>query len=347
MYTPLLKYYNLEHKFFKDFCCILKKVCYNMLMVKSYTKTLSIFAVIATITLLTINSSPLSVFADNATNFNVNVRESISVSITTPSTWASGNIDTFLRNKVNVSVTSNNSAGFTATMSSKTTNTSLTNTTKSSYTLPTLASSSTRGSFPANYWGYSLDDTDAGSTSSTYNAMVASNATPITLLTTSSATSGSKDFYFGAKGNATLASGTYTGTVVVNVVSGVIDSSTNPVTPTNPATPGGTDNTATYSAAPIGSTSQGSTTYTYRRTNSGNNTQTVTTEVSEGNNVNNYIGYTPPQGETYRTNSNVANNTLLTTGLATAAAIATASGMFFFIVVSQREEDDDEETPQN
>ncbi|MBO7718387.1 hypothetical protein J6S37_02750 [Candidatus Saccharibacteria bacterium] len=313
-------------------------------MVMSYTKTLSAFAAVTTIALLGVTSSPASFAVDSNTNFNVNVKEAISVSVTTPSTWASGNIDTFLRNKISVSVTSNNSAGFTATMSSKTTNTSLTNTTKSSYTLPTLAASSTRGNFPANYWGYSLDDTDAGSATSTYNAMVASNATPITLISSASATTGSKDFYFGAKGNVTLAAGTYTGTVVINVVSGVIDNN-NPIVPTNPATPGQTDNTAAYTAAPTGSTTSGSTTYTYHRTSSG--TEIATTEVSEGNNVSAYVGYTPPQGETYRTNASTAANTLLTTGLATAASIATASGMFFFILVSQREDDDDEEAPQN
>ena len=310
-------------------------------MVKSYTKIFGVLAA-ATISLYGFNA-----YADetNNTNFNVRVGEALSVSITTPDEWASGNMNEFLRNKVNVSVTSNNSAGFTATMTTKTANTALTNSTMSSYTLPTLTSNTTRANFPANHWGYSLDDVDAGNNSSTYAALVGAGSTPITLLTSNSATTGSKDFYFGAKADATTASGTYTGTVVINVVSGVIDNTTNPVTPTNPATPAPTDNTAAYTNAPTGNSSQGATTYTYRRSAGTGTTATTTTttEVSEGDNRSAYTTYTPPQGETYSTVSNISSGALLASGLAATAMTAASSGLFLFIASRKRDEEEDED----
>lgn len=312
-------------------------------MFRSHTKISGTFAIIAAV-IISLTSN--SVFAEENTTFNVNVRESLAVSVTTPTEWASGNVDQFLRNKVNVSVSSNNAAGFTATMTTKTADTSLTNQSKSTYTLPTLSASTTRGNFPANYWGYSLDDVEAGSSSSTYAALVGAGSTPITLLTSSTATSGSKDFYFGAKGDMTLASGTYSGTVVISVVSGVIDS-TNPVTPDNPAGPASTDNTAEYTPAPTGG-SNGSTTYTYRSSSGSGatGTTTVTTEVSDGDNVNSYVGYTPPQGETYSTVSSVASGSTLASGLAAAATMAAATGIFLFITSKKREEEEDEEEDQ-
>ena len=283
-----------------------------------------------------------SVFATDAnTNFQVNVLESLTVSVTTPTTWASGDMDEFLRNPVSVSVTTNNSNGFIATMTAKTTNTALVNTSNSSYTLPTLTTSSTRSAFPANYWGYSFNDTVAGSGTSTYNAMVASNATPITVLQSSTATTGNRDFYFGAKGNASLPAGTYTGIVVINVVSGTTGSS-NPVTPTNPATPNPSSNTAVYHSSPTGGSTNGTTTYTQRSTTSGNTT--TTTEVTDGNNV---AMYTAPQGVMSNTLSNVSTNSTIATGLALAATVAAASGMFMTIAARREGEDDeDEDEPQ-
>ena len=277
--------------------------------------------------------------ADDKTNFNVNVKEALSVSVTTPSSWASGNIDTFLRNKVSISVVSNNTAGFTASMTTKTTDTSLANTAKNTISLPTLSANTTRSNFPVNYWGYSLDDTDAGNNSSTYRALVGSNSTPITLLSSTSATSGSKDFYFGAKADATKAAGTYTGTVVINVVSGVIDNS-NPATPTNPASPSGNEQVAEYHPAPTGNTSNGATTYTY--TSGG----ATTTQISDGDNRAAYEGYTPPQGVTYKTSSRIATNTTLAGGLAATATFAAASGIFFFILLKKRDDDEEEENPE-
>ena len=318
-------------------------------MVKSYTKTTGIVAA----TLISIFSfNPAFAASEYNTDFNVNVKEVLSVSITTPTEWASGDINTFLRNKVNVTVNSNNTAGFTASMTTKTTDTFLTNTSKNTFTLPTLGSNTTRSSFPTNYWGYSLDDTDAGSDSSTYSALVGAGSTPITLLSSTSATSGSRDFYFGAKADLTKAAGTYTGTVVVNVVSGVIDPSTNPVTPTNPATPtntGGSGNPSpAYNPAPTGGSSNGTTAYTYTTNGSGSssNTSTTTTEVSDGDNRGAYEGYTPPQGETYSSNTNINSSSALATGLAVTSALAAASGTMFFILAKRRKDEEEEEQQQ-
>ncbi len=279
----------------------------------------------------------IKVSADENTTFNVNVEESLSVSVATPTTWASGGIDTFLRNKVSVSVTSNNLAGFTASMTTKTADTSLVNTSKNSATIPTLNTTTypsgvAKSSFPANYWGYSLDDTDSGNNSSTYNALVGASSTPITILSSNTATTGNKDFYFGAKADITQASGTYVGTVVISVVSGVVDNSTNPITPTNPVTPGG-DQVASYDGG------RDVTSYTYSSTNTSTGTRSTTTQISSGNNQSAYNGYIPPQGVIHDAQNGKTNNTTLVAGLGIAAAVAATSG-FFFLAAARR---DDEE----
>lgn len=303
-------------------------------MVKSAPKVITNISVICAILAVSFIGFQNTNAADNT--LEVNVKEALSVSITTPTSWASGDINTFLRNKMSISVVSNNTAGFTASMTTKTTDTSLVNTAKNTITLPTLASGVTRSDFPANYWGYSLNDTDAGNNSSTYSAMVGSNGTPITLLSSNSATSGSKDFYFGAKADATKAAGTYTGTVVINVVSGVINNA-NPATPTDPVTPSGNEQVAEYHPAPTGGSSDGTTTYTYT---SGGST---TTQISEGDNRGAYEGYTPPQGVAYKTSSGVSANIMLASGLAAVSALAAASGSFFFVLLKKKDDDDEDE----
>lgn len=319
-------------------------------MVKTKTKVITETMIVAVIMTLFL-SNFFSVFAvENNTNFQVNVKEALSVSISIPSSWASGDIDEFLRNKVSLSVNTNNTAGFTASMTMKTATTSLVNTSKNTITLPTLSARSTRRSFPANYWGYSLgttatlnnqtyNETNEGNLNSYYYPLVNNTATPITVLTSNSASTGSQDIYFGAKGNASLASGTYVGTVVINVVSGVIDNNTNPITPTDPVTPG-PEEIAEYEPAPTGNSASGATSYTYRRSSSG--TSTTTTEITEGNNVSAYDSYTPPQGVFSDTTTNLSEGSDLVTTLATAASVATASGLFFFIAAKRREVDEDE-----
>ncbi|MBR2543334.1 hypothetical protein IKF03_01940 [Candidatus Saccharibacteria bacterium] len=271
---------------------------------------------------------------DGNTNFNVNVAESLFVSVSTPTDWASGYADAFLRNKVSVNVVSNNTNGFTASMTTKTDNTALVNNTNNTYTLPTLASTTSRANFPANFWGYSFDDTESGSDTSNYGALVGVNGTPITILSSSTASTGSKDFYFGAKANVTQASGTYTGTVVISVVSGVIDPGTNPITPVNPVTPNPTPNTPTYNS------SSNVTSYTYNPTVP--NTDTTVTIIDTGDTRGVYNGYTPPQGVTRTTSAKTQAFSTLATGLAVAATIATTSGMFL-LFAARREEDDENE----
>lgn len=278
-------------------------------------------------------SSASAVEGGGNTDFNVDVKEVLSVSVSTPTNWATGDIDTFLRNKVSINVVSNNTNGFTASMTTKTTDTSLTNTSKNTITLPTLTANTTRADFSANYWGYSLDDTEPGDNSSTYKPLVGLGGTPITILSSTTASSGSKDFYFGAKANATLASGTYTGTVVISVVSGVIDN-TNPVTPIDPVQPNPIPNTPSYNST------TNVTSYTYNPTVP--NTNTTTTDVVSGDVRGVYEGYTPPQGVTRSVTAKVQNFSNLATLLAIAATIATASGIFFFFAARREEEDDDE-----
>lgn len=286
-------------------------------------------------------------------NFNVNVVESLSVQITTPSTWASGDVNTFLRNKVNLTVSTSNSSGYTASMYSGNSTTDLAN--DSSHTIPTLSSSSVRSSFPSNKWGYSLGtannvittaETDAGNTSAVYAAMRTDTTNPIAINSKNTAVNNdSTDIYFGAKADVTQAAGTYSGDVIISVVTGVIDSSTNPTTPTNPAvdaddTTSG-DNYATYvqskgvSVAYSGtSTSTGS---GYTGDGSTDTTNVKTTEIIEGQ-------YTAPLGVTTTTTATniVENNNALAIGLAVTATVAAASGMIFFIA-GKRDDDDDEE----
>ncbi|MBR2994548.1 hypothetical protein IKF32_01365 [Candidatus Saccharibacteria bacterium] len=282
------------------------------------------------------------------TTFQVNVKESLSVSITTPSTWAVGDVDTFLRNKITVNVSTNNEYGFVASMTTKTSDTAL-NHVNNKGTIPTLASNATKSSFPVNRWGYSLNDTDPGNNSSTYSALVGVNGTPIVLISNSqSHTINSRDVYFGAKANSTKASGTYTSTVVISVVTGSAPDNP-PVNPTDPAVPDDTEEEPHYNPAPTGG-SNGTTTYTYTRTSGSGSTatSTTTTQVSDGDNRNAYVGYTPPQGVTNRstTTENINGSSSLATGLAVTSAVAATSGTIFFILAQRKkdeEEDEDEE----
>lgn len=321
-----------------------------MLTKKVIVSSVSIFA----LTLLLPNQlqTKNAIAVEQNTQFQVNVRESLVVSITTPATWATGDVDQFLRNKINVSVSTNNADGFTASMTTKTSSTDLVHVADKG-TIPTLASSSAKSSFPTNRWGYSLNDTDQGNDSSTYNALVGASSTPITLISrTESQTVSNKDVWFGAKADTSKPSGTYVSTVVISVVTGVIDNNTNPTTPTNPAQPDSNENTANYSGTgtTTGNTTNGSTTYTYRR-NSGSGssaTSATTTEVSDGDNRNAYVGYTPPQGVTTRqtTTESVSDGSSLATGLAIASATAATSGALFFILAKRKKDDDDEEEEQ-
>lgn len=278
--------------------------------------------------------------------FEVNVKDSLSVTISTPTeaAWATGDAGDFLRNKISVNIVSNNSNGFTAGMTTGSANTYLTNTSKNTIHLDTLSSNWTRSNTSTtNFWGYSLDD---DSETGTYSPMVAYSTTPITILSSSNGTTGSKDVYFGAKADLTQAAGTYAGTVVISVVTGTGGDALDQGEPVNPATPVTTDNTPAYNPS-TGGSANGSTTYTYRSTNLVAATESVTTQVSEGNNTSSYNGYTPPQGVTENTVSNIASGSTMATVLATTASVAAASGILFFIVAKRKKDDDDEEEDQS
>lgn len=279
-----------------------------------------------------------SVSADNSSNltFQLNVQEVLSVSVTTPSTWARGNVGDFLQNKVTIGVTSNNIEGFTASMATEDSASTLYHSSKSTATLPTLTSATTRAAFPENYWGYSLDDSTSGDPGSSYNPLTGS--TPITLISRNTSLAAnsstvSQDVYFGAKANLNQASGTYTGTVILYVVSGA-DSENNdtPVVPSNPVQP--TDDTANDGIATYDNTNS-RTIYT---TTSGD---TQTTTINEGNATD---AYANAQGVTNTTSSNIYDGSMLTTGLAVTASVAAASGIFFFILAKRKKDDDEEET---
>lgn len=284
------------------------------------------------------------------TTFQVNVKESLSVTITNDHTSEStGNVGDFLRNKIDVEVATNNANGFVAFMHSQST-TNLTNAIDSSAVIPTLASANTRSAFTNNRWGYNLTkttsgspaasaDTPAGNPSSTYSPMTTSN---IALIQgTAGTTSGSQSIYFGTQADINKASGTYLGTVVINVITGTsVMPSSDPTDPATPQDDTPNDNQATY-IANAGSSGNGRTVYTTTSTNSTTGATTTTTQVSDGNTTSSYAA---PAGETLRTDSNISENgSTVATGLAVAATVAAASGAFFFILAKRKEDEEEDE----
>ena len=325
-----------------------KRLCYNVIMLKTKTKVTTgivglalIFSAVAVNILSSDQSHAACSSSPCNTTFQVNVQDTLAVTITTDYSDGTGNTGSFLRNKISLSVSTNSSNGFAASMypqNYSTDNAPLVNTVDSSKTLPTwtgttyysCGGTSACSNFPVNKWGYSLNDTS--SYAGTYYAMTGTSASPTTVLT-SSGTSGSKDIYFGAKIDSTQAAGTYEGKVVISVVSGT----TTPSTPSNPATPSDDtsgDTTATYD------TTNNRTVYT--TVSSTDSTTTTTTEVSTGDNRSVY-SYAAPQGESKTTESNIASTSQLATGLAVASATAATSGLIFFILAKRREDDEDEE----
>ena len=341
-------------------------------MVKQTPKVIFKSVLLFTSTLLSVSGAS-SVFAvtpqEYDADFQVNVKETISVSITRPSSGAAGDINEFLRNDFAINVNTNNTEGFTASMYADIYGSTvpLTNTTHSSSTLPTLTTSAgiARSSFPANYWGYSLgqykldgvtqssytlngktySETAAGNDNSLYYPMISrsSSSNPIVIMdgATTPKSSGTQNIYFGAKSDASLRAGTYTGTVVVSVVSGGI-ASNNPVTPTNPARPSddNVSNGAAYRSGTRGVGSSGTSGTTIYTTTSGNTTKT---EISGGDNRE---AYAHPQGERYETFTDV-NEGLPITGLVMASTVAAFTGFTFFILAYRDDDDDEDEEQEN
>lgn len=345
-------------------------------MVKQTPKVISAITLSVSSLLTLFGANPAFATDEYDMTFQVDVKESLSVSITRPAASAAGGVNEFLRNDFSIDVISNNSEGFTASMYADVTGNTvpLTNTSISTATLPTLTASAgiNRSAFPANYWGYSLgqytldgvtqnsytlsgktySETAAGNDSSKYYPMVNSTATPIVIMdgVTTPKTTGTQNIYFGAKGDDTTKSGTYSGTVIISVVTGGIDDDDNPVTPDNPVNPdvdptpnddnaaytGGTGDGATQGVGSSGTV--GTTVYT---TTSGN---TTTTEVTGGDNRS---AYANPQGERYETFSNIADGALPITAFAMASSVAAFTGLTFFVLAYRDDDDDDDEEEEN
>ncbi len=324
------------------------------------TNLLSSLAILTVATCATINiNSNEAVFATastcstvngvttctNSTTFNVNVSETLTVSITKPQTWASGASDSFLYNKINVSVASNNPAGITASMTTSAADPSLVNTVDNLQTISTISSAGgvALATATGNSWGYSVVNANAAAPTTYYGMVGLGSASPIEIAATSDSASVSKDVYFGAKSDGTIASGTYESGVLISVVTGVVDTEplpdppVNPVTPVNPITPADdttpNDNTGTEVQAPKGNTQYGAVVATTTTTDDVEDTTTTTTE-----------SYAKPAGVTNKTAALIDEGTPLATGLvATAVASATAGTIFFIIAKRRRDEDEEDE----
>ena len=323
-----------------------------MLMVRHHTPKSNSFKFLTTAIISVLVATVFSCVvnaAESNVNFQVNLQESLAVSITVPDEWESGSlaydpasdkwVSDLLRNVVNLTVTCNNPAGFTASMTSNsTTSAALTNTkaSLSNDTIPTLSSNWTRSDTTnTKFWGWSVDTAEANvNPSGTYHQIALKNATPNTLIPrTSSTGTVSKDIYFGAKADSTIASGTYEGTVIISVVTGVITDPTNPVIPEDPVDPG-----VLPPNTPVYDDTSNTTAYTSTSTDSTNHSSTSTTKINSGNTVN--YSYADPAGVT---NTVVNEGTPLATGLAVTSAIAATTGIFFLIAAKRRKDDEEEE----
>ena len=308
-------------------------------MVRSTYKTHINFMVVpVALAVAAITASTTNVSADQNVNFNVNLDEVLTVSITNPDTWASGNTDELLRNKVNITALTNNYHGATVSMYAdynQLFNTATYTASDSTSYIDTLdANTYTHGTFPTNAWGYSLTDTDAGDASASYLPVTTSTA-PVTLMTSTIGNLGSKDVYFGAKATNVKQSGTYAQTVNFVAVTGTIDSG-NPQVPVNPSHDSPATNVATYDS------SRNTTSYTRRtRTTSQpanpnpvtGDTTTTSTSVTSGDTRNSYAN---AAGVTTTSTGDSA----LATALAVAAGVTAVAGVAFFVLAKRKNDDE-------
>lgn len=282
--------------------------------------------------------NPLSrVSADQSQNvtFNVNLTEILTVSVSKPTTWASGDMETLLRNKISISARTNNYYGATVSMYADgltLNNTVSYDSTKAATYIDTLdANTYTNGTFPVNAWGYSLEDTDAGNSNASYLPMI-TQANAVTLIERTPGTTGtnySQDVFFGAKANTSKQAGTYAQTVNFVAVTGLIDTD-NPAVPVNPSTDNPSDEIASYN------TTTGRTTYSSRSANTTTSTSTTSTQVTNGNTISTY---SDPAGVT----SSTGGSSAVATALAVAAGVMAVSGTLFFILAKRRKDDEEEE----
>lgn len=268
------------------------------------------------------------------TTFQVNVQEVLSVAITTPSSWDSGDVNEFLCNPVSINVMSNNIYGFTASMISSDANARLYHSSKSSEFIPTLTATTARNSLE-NQWGFATDHNTTSNCdgANSFQGVASSGTTPNTLIARSDSSSyHSVNVYFGSKATIGKASGTYSGTVIFYVVSGLESETTNnnETTPTVPANPA----TDVASGTTVTDASNQRVVSTVVTGGQNNEPTTTTTTVSE---------YVAPQGVTDSTSSNIYDGSILNTALAVTASVAAASGLTFFILAKRKKDDDDEE----
>ena len=333
-----------------------------MVMVRNtYSKTYVSGGLAVTAAILTaLAAVPLSqstASAANSTTLSVTAEEMLTVKVGVPTEWATGESTsdgTFLRNIVTLDVTTNNTNGFTASLATADNTTNLVNSTNSNYYIPTLGGTTPKSSFPNNAWGYSVNDTNAGSDSSTYRPIAAKDGTPAYVANSAyTGSTVSKNIYFAAKANTAKASGTYSNNVVINVVSGVNTDgsgttenptipqpSQNPTTPTTD--PDTTDEFATYNptTGTTAYTRTGSSSYTVGTTTV--DTTTTGTTVTSGNKTSST--YANPAGvKTTSTPAAINEGTPLATGLAVTAGVAAVTGIVFFIIAKRRREDEEEE----
>lgn len=323
-------------------------MCYNEFMVRSIHKINIAFIIALLIGAGVFMYLEPSVNAEEVP-FNVDIKEALTVSISAPTTWANGSIDQFLRNKVTVTALTNNNSGVTVSMyaaNKKLINTAPHTAGSSSFEIDTLGAETTAGSFTTNAWGYSLDDTLAGSSTATYMPMTLVDS-PVTVLESTLGSKGTKDVYFGAKANTTKKSGTYAQTVYFVAVTGTLDPSLNPQVPTDPTQPSQPDATPIYYPTQ-GVSTGGQTGYT-TRAYSGSGTssvsgtsETTTTQVSKGDTTDSYVR---AAGVTTTTPTTTTSSNVSTLGiaLASAAAVSAASGAAFLIAAKRRKNDDEEE----
>ena len=292
---------------------------------------------------------------EGETTFSVNVQETLSMTVT-PDTQvgATGNVDEFLRNDVKVEVASINGQGFTAGMTTKTADTSLAHISAEEApdekdSIPTLSEATTQrggesdanyASFPANFWGYSLDDAEK---TGKYAALVGSDQVPITVLSSDKTeTSKSGYVYFGAKANNNKASGTYKGTVVFTVTSGTSGSplpiqSPAAAEPGQPDGPQMADNTQAANSPTYSYTTQNRTYQSYNYNSSASRVasedgQKKTTAASE---------YASPLGAIERNSSNIQSGSPIARVLMIVGFSAAAVGVVFFVLAKKDKKQDD------
>ena len=116
----------------------------------------------------------------------------------------------FISNTITSTVTTNNYTGYQLTSSLSGTNTSLTHTTLgSSTTIPSITANYTTSSFPANYWGVSIDNTN-------YSPLPVSTNSPMIIKNnTAAVTNQSSNLYIGTKVSSAQTSGDYTNDIVL------------------------------------------------------------------------------------------------------------------------------------